>query len=185
MKARAFVEDGSFFFKLYELRHLYENRSKPFGIDKEVNKVKFKEQLVSHFPEAQVQSDGKNIILVFEKGMQQLLKQAYSCSYDHEDDALILAKAAKIIRRDILNYPDSFQFTGSFPQKCQEKSVPTNLKYLVSMILNGCNIKDQETTDSQNSLTISQAILYNFKRRPSQSTSTSHHSKKLIPYILL
>ena len=146
-----------------------------------MNKVKFKEQLVSHFPEAQVQNDGKNIILVFEKGMQQLLKQACSCSYDHEDDALILAKAAKIIRRDILNYPDSFQFTGSFPQKCQEKSVPTNLKYLVSMILNGSSIKDQETTDSQNSLTISQAILYNCKRRSLQSTSMSHHSKKLIP----
>ncbi len=30
--------------------------------------VRFKEQILEHFPEAQGQSDGNNIILVFEKG---------------------------------------------------------------------------------------------------------------------
>ena len=38
-------------------------RVKDFGSSKEVNKVRFKEQILSHFPEAQAQSDGKNIIL--------------------------------------------------------------------------------------------------------------------------
>ena len=37
------VEDGEFFFKLSELRFLYESRLKDFGISKEVNKVCFKE----------------------------------------------------------------------------------------------------------------------------------------------
>ena len=48
-------------------------------------------------------------ILVFEKGMQQILKQAYNCNY--EDDALVLSKAAKIVREDIRN-SNCFQFSG-------------------------------------------------------------------------
>ena len=186
MEARAFVElltyietsieEGVFFFKLSELRHLYENRLRDFAISKEVNKVRFKEQILSHFPQAQAQSDGKNIILVFEKGMQQMMKQAYNCNY--EDDALILCKAAKIIREDIIN-SNGFQFDGSFPPNCQQNSVPINLKYLVSMLLNGSSIKDQESIESQSSLTISQAILFNCKRRSTKATS--RHSKKFEP----
>ena len=143
------VEEGKNFFKFSELRFLYESRLKDFGISKEVNKVRFKEQILSHYPEAQAQSDGKNIILVFEKGMQQILKQAYNCNY--EDDALVLSKAAKIVREDILN-SNGFQFSGSFPPNCQQDSVPTNLTYLVSMLLNGSGIKDQDSkTTSQHS----------------------------------
>lgn len=54
MEARAFVEltayiessveEGTFFFKLSELRSLYESRLKDFGISKVINKVRFKEQ---------------------------------------------------------------------------------------------------------------------------------------------
>ena len=58
-KARAFteliiyignaVEDGTFCFKFSDLRHLYENHLKELGIDTEVNKVRFKEKILSHF----------------------------------------------------------------------------------------------------------------------------------------
>ena len=41
---------------------------------------------------------------------------------DFDEDALILAKAAKIMRYDMFNNP-GFKFTGSFPAKCQEKSI--------------------------------------------------------------
>ena len=72
--------------------------------------------------------------------MQRLLKDALNT--DYESDAMILTKATKIIRRD-------FHFNGSIPPGCQQESVPVNLKYLVSMLLNGSNIKDQDSTDSQ------------------------------------
>ncbi len=52
-----------------------------------------------YFPQAQEQSDGKNIVLIFPEGMQQMLKEAMNCG--HEGDAAILAKAAKIIRNKI------------------------------------------------------------------------------------
>ena len=47
------------------------------------------------------------------------------------------------------------------------------------MLLNGSSITDQDSVESQNALTISQAILFNFKKKSSKSTS--HHSKKFEP----
>ena len=55
-----------FCFKFSSLHQLYERRLHIVGIGKEVNKVRFKEQLLEYFTNAQEQSDGKNVILVFE-----------------------------------------------------------------------------------------------------------------------
>ena len=91
MKARAFdellahietlVEEGTFELKFLEIRALYEKRLCFFGIRKEINKIRFKEQVLSHFPEAQAQSNGANVLLVFDKGMQQIMKQATNNSF--------------------------------------------------------------------------------------------------------
>lgn len=129
-----------------------------------------------HLPEAQAQSDGKNTLLGFDKAMQQILKQAVNCSYD--DDAIVLSKAAKIIHEDILN-SNVTEFNGSFCADCQQQSVPTNVKYFVSMLLNGCTIKDQ---DSQSCLTISQTIVFNCKRK---SKASHYNSRKFEPPLSL
>ena len=139
-------EEGTFCFKFADLCHLFEKHLKEFGIDTEVYKVRFKEKILSYFHEAQAQSDGKNILLIFQQGMQQILKHVLNT--DYESDAMILAKAARIIRKDIFNF-HGFHFSGSFPPGCQQESVPINLKYLSSMLLNGPNLKDQDSTDSQ------------------------------------
>ena len=86
------------------------------------------------------QSDGKNKILVFKNGMQQMQKQAMACDY-----ALILAKAAKIVHRYIVSHK-GFNFDGKFYSGCQQQSI---LKTLVSMLLNGADLKDQDSMDSQ------------------------------------
>lgn len=163
------VEGGQLYFKLSSLRELYENRLLDLGIRKEINKVRFKEQVLKHFPHAQEQSDGKNVILVFEQGMQEMLKQALKC--DYEEDALILAKAAKIVRGDIFD-SNGFKFNASFPSECQQDSVPTYLKSLVTMMLVGVDLKDQSSADSQACLTVSQTILFNCKKRANWQIST-------------
>ena len=165
------MEDGKLYFKLSELRSLYQNRLNNFGVFKEINKVRFKEQILSHFPDAQAQNDNKSILIVFKKGMQQMLKQSSNCKY--EGDALTLSKAAKIIREDKFNF-GGFQFNGSFPSDCQQNSIPTNLKYLVSMLLNGPDINDQESVESQCSLTIAQTIYFNCKRKTSIASNPRH-----------
>ena len=58
-----------------------------------------------------------------------------------------------------------------FGSGCQQQSVPSTLKTLVSMLLNGANLRDQDCADSQANLTISQTILFNFKKHASFAKS--------------
>lgn len=166
------VEEGIFYFKFSVLHQMYESRLQDLGVEKETNRSRLKEKILAYFTQAQEQSDGKNKILVFEQGMQQLLKQAMN-TCDYEGDALILSKAAKIVRRDILDH-EGFTFSGIFPAICQQGSVPAALKTLVSMLLNGSDLTDQELGDSQPILTISQTILFNLKKHTSSATKARH-----------
>ena len=109
------VEGGKFYFKL--VHELYENCLLELGISKEINRVHFKGQLLKYFCQVQEQSDLKNVILVCEQGMQEMLKQALKC--DSEGDTVILAKAAKIVRDDIFD-SIGFNFNASFPSECQQ-----------------------------------------------------------------
>ena len=61
---------------------------------------------------------------------------------DFSEEALILARAASIIREDIFNH-EGILFNRSFPEKCQDKSLSSSLKTPISFILNGSNLKNQ------------------------------------------
>ena len=80
-----------------------------------------------------------------------------------------------IIRKDIFIH-DGIKFTGSFPTKCQEKSMPSSLKSLISLIYNGPNLKNQDKNESQPFLTIGQMIIYNTKKRLSDSHVKTRHT---------
>ena len=54
-------------------------------------------------------------------------------------------------------------FTGSLTPNCQENSLPSSLKSLVSYIFNDPNLEDQDKHESQACLTVSQIILFNMK----------------------
>ncbi len=114
--------------------------------------------------------------------MQKILKEAFQQKV--ESDTLILSKAVKIIRNDIFNYQCGFKFSGSLPSRCQQDSLPANLKYLVSMLLNGPNITDQDPVECQSALTIAQMILFNCKKRPSGTTNNRHNLKFEPPWPL-
>ena len=78
--------------------------------------------------------------------MQQMLKKSEGC--DYQEDMLILMKAARMIRND--NFSSSgFNFNALFPQGCQKESLPMTLKLLVTMLLRGSDILDQDSEDSQ------------------------------------
>ena len=82
---------------------------------------------------------------------------------DHEGDALILMKAARIVCEEIFK-SKGFNFNGSFPSDCQQESLPTTLKSLVTMLLRGADLMDQDSADSQACLSVSQTILFNCKK---------------------
>ncbi len=145
-------ESGTLLFKLADLHSLYIKRLDDFGITKTVNKTRLKLDLLKHFPEAQEQCEGKTIVIIFKEGMQDMLKKALK-KRDFSEDAAVLAKAAMIIRTDAFDH-QCFKFDGSFSSKCQEDSLPSSLKSLISLILNGPNIKNQDHQESQACLSL-------------------------------
>ena len=174
------VDDGKYILTLTELHQLYMNRLQDFGIEKEVNKTRLKSRILSQFHgNLQEPSDGKNVLLVFTKGMASLLREELWKNY--ESDALILAKAARIVRCKMFNEP-GFHFDGSFPSNCQNASIPSSLKVIISMLLNGSNIAQGSTTESQATLNISQLIVFNSKKK-SSSTSSNRHSLEREPHL--
>ena len=96
------VEDGTFCFKFSVLHQLYEERLQHLGVEKQTNRGLLKEKVLAHFPQTQEQSDGKNKIVVFEHSMQQMQKQAIKC--DYEGDALLLAKTARLVQKEIAGH---------------------------------------------------------------------------------
>ena len=128
---------------------MYEHRLQNLGINKELNKRHFKDQLLRHFVNAQEQSDGKNSIMVFEHGMKQMLKRS-SQEYDYQEETLVLQKLPILcVVKCFHQIHTWFSFNGSFPQQCQQQSLPPKLKLLTSMLLTGGDIEDQQSTDTQ------------------------------------
>ena len=81
-----------------------------------------------------------------------------------------MQKTAQLIREEMFNADTSFD--GKFANKCQKKSVPSALKTLINMIINGPNcIQSTDDKHSQAVLTISQIIDFNCKK-----TGTAKHT---------
>jgi len=70
------VEEGKYILTLCELHQLYSDRLQDFGIEKEVNRTRLKLRILSQFSGTlQEQFDGKNVPLVFNKGMESILRE--------------------------------------------------------------------------------------------------------------
>ena len=75
------------------------------------NKTRLKLRILDHFSgQCQEQSDGKNVMIIFNEGMKRILKDALPF-HDYESDALAMAKAVKILRREVLSWK-SLPFNG-------------------------------------------------------------------------
>ena len=120
---------------------------------------------------------GRDIILVSNECVGHALKKA--CEHDADNEAVHLARAAKIVRRDMLKMKN--QFAGSFEPNSQKESVPMSLLELVAMVLNGPNIKVQSSSSTipQPVLTISQLLMSNsiIRRRENQHTPRTNRSQ--------
>ena len=84
---------------------------KQLGFSKSINKTRLKQQFLEHFMEAKEETDGKKVLLVFREGIKEILKDAVK-EIDFSEDALILAKAAKILTNDILTISHSNLITS-------------------------------------------------------------------------
>ena len=85
----------------------------------------------------------------------------------------ILARAARIVRKEILN--KTTQFNSTFPSNGQAETVSPSLQTLVAMICHGANITERVlATQSQALLSISQLIVFDSLSYKRKQTTTRH-----------
>ena len=145
-------------------------------VEQRIHSTKLKDKILGYFQDMEAHKQGRDVVLIFNEDVGSTLKKA--CEHDIDDDALSLARAANIVRRDMLKMNN--QFNGSFENNCQEKSVPASLLALVAMVLNGPNIKAQsDSATPQPVLTISQLLMINSSvRRHKELISMPYHRKE-------
>ena len=164
-------------FKLMDLVNLYCTRLEQLGTHMTgcIHSTKLKNRILSYFPDMYAHTQGRDVVLVCNKDVGAALRKA--CEHDTDNDAVHLARAAKIVRRDMLKLKN--EFSGSFDTQCQEKSVPVSLLALVSMVLYGTNITIQTSSASmpQPALTLSQLLMYNCLVCQSKTATITRHSQ--------
>ena len=133
-----------------------------------LHSTRLKNRILAHFPDvtAHKEGGGGGVIVLLDLG--EALRRSFDHDYD-DDEAIRLARAANIVRRDMLKMQASF--VGSFDLDCQVRSMPRSLSAMVAMILNGPNFKSQECDSvSQASISIAQLLQYHISvRRPRET----------------
>ena len=174
-------------FKLMELTKMYAERMQQLGanLPTRIHTTRLKERILTYIPDLREFRDGRNIMLAFDDDIGNFLSCHLQSNSD--DDAITLANASKIIRREILKMENTMfmdtMFDGNFKTKCQEDSVPKSLVTLIGMLLGGPNILSQSDNivETQVVLSISQLIRYNCTIRRRGTSANIYHSKNREP----
>ena len=173
-------------FKMSDIVHLYSSRLVSLGVDGYVHTTRLRHQVIGAIPDfIEVKTASNRTDLAFDQDVSQVLKEV-SDSCDCE--AMVLVKAAKIMRKHILNM--KFDFTGSFSPESEVKSVPSILLSFQQMVLDGPGIMKVNkespallSTASEHvpaaALSISQLILYNSVKHRSTNPSCTCISRHI------
>ena len=134
-----------------------------------------KERILSMTSGLTCQAQGKVIIFIFEANIGGAIKNA--CVKDWYSNAIHLAHAADIVRKDIFEH--RYNFSCSFDPKCEENAVPQSPISLVSMIFPFSNIENQISQNQSKvraALSISELLLFNSvnRSRASEPSSVRH-----------
>jgi len=121
--------EGPAVFRLADIVHLYAQRLEQLGVDAPaVNPTRLKEKLLSEIPELEAHKQGRDVLLAFQKDVGFVLSEAS----DYYSEAIILGKAANILRRHMLDHKTTFD--GTFHEGCIEQAVPLPLLQFVAML---------------------------------------------------
>ena len=169
--------DDSYTFKLADLTKLYTERLAQLGgdISKRINSTHVKDKLLRHLPQLEAHKSNHEVVLSFKEDIGEALLHA--CRQSSDNDAVILMRAAQIVRKDILQ--KQYQFNGSLVNESYNNS-PPSLAALMEMILAGTNIQKQNANNkggvSVQSLT--QLVTFNTMKRGRLETTAVRHNLK-------
>ena len=164
--------EGPTTFRLADMSHLYQQRLEQLGIDSPtVNSTRLKDSLLAEIPELETYRKGRDVFLAFNKDLGTALSQSSEYS-----EVVLIAKAAKILRKIILNHHSSFD--GTFPEGSIQNATPTLLLQFIGMVEHGGDIKSQlRFGASKSDQAIAQLIQYNCYSRYNEGAATHRHSK--------
>lgn len=173
MKALSSGTSSPPIFRLGELRSLYHDRLQQLGVESPaVHATRLKDQLLYHVPELRAHHEGRDIILAFEKDVGSILAEA-----NKYGDAIHLARAAAMIRSDMLDHKSQFSTTFSVDDNVNNV-VPQSLLQFVCMISHGSDIKSQLNYGaSKSDIALSQLLQYNCVTKYKEGASFHRHSK--------
>lgn len=159
-------------FRLAELVSLYKERLEQFGTDiPDVNSTRLKERLLSEIPGLVAYKKGRDVLLAFDKDIGPVLSEASSYT-----DAIILAKAAKILRRHMVEHKCKFE--GSLYENSVYDSLPSALLQFICMIEHGADIKSQLRFGATiTDLAMAQLLQYNCFAKYKEGAITQRHSR--------
>ena len=153
------IDDTNPVFKLSELTKMYTERIQQMGeeVTNRVHSTRLKRRILAYCPGLTEYRDGGSVLLAFDQDIANILN--IHKNKNDDDEAIILAQVAKIVRRDMLKM-ERTSFNGNFTIDCQEKALPRSLISLIEMILGGPNIINQSSNiiENQAALTIGQLI---------------------------
>ena len=115
-----------------------------------------KERISTAFQDLTAVAQGRDVLLVLKEDIGEKKK---------DSEAYHLAKAASIVRRDMLRVKNTFK--GTFQRSCQKDAIPVSLKILIDMILKGSSVNKETAANTPDivpkeaSLTIAQLLMFN------------------------
>ena len=144
-----------------------------------VHTTRFKQRILEYIPCLKESKHGRSILLTLDSEMGRALFEA--CRSTSQDDGIILARSANIIRRKLLSN-DEF-FDGDVSREKQTNSVPLSLINLIHLIVEGGNLERKKSENSlQIATNISQLIRFNsVKHRRKESVIHRRHSRNNEP----
>jgi len=159
-------------YRLADMVNLYKRRLEQLGVENaEVNSTRLKDRLLAEIPDLEAHRKRRDVLLAFNKDVGSALSHT-SCY----SEAVILAKAAKILRKHMLDHNSSFN--GTFQDGCVDEAVPPSLLLFVDMIEHGADIKSQlRFGASKTDLAMAQLLQYNCYARYEEGAPTHRHSK--------
>ena len=128
-------------------------------------------RIPAHFPDPESHNSGRETLPGFKEDIGPALQK--TCEEDYDRKFLHNQKAAKLISEDIFSKTSKFE--GTFLADCQELSMSRSLLTLVNMILRRPNIND--SSYSQETLSLSQLIMFNIYKPNRDKSKNFHHSK--------
>ena len=151
-------------FKLSELSKMYDKRMFDMDptYDRKVNSTRLKDRLLGQIVDLRAQKQGKDVVLLFDADMGAIV----SAASQGDNDAFYLARAAQIVRRDILS--TEYAFDGTFDPDIEDSVVPPSLCALIGMTMHGARFDADNAHNDvklKSVLSVSELVMFNTKQK--------------------